>query len=119
MTVEQVAEQVSQEVTGGDKVSPRPLLKVETRGLTLEFDAEAYPEVGAAFDAYRRVTSVEATLGAYSVRPVEDEGRTRARVTATVQVHGSMYIGHGVDDDVVAGAVRAFAAAVDQNSAAA
>jgi hypothetical protein len=119
MTVEQIAEQVSREVAGGAKVSARPLAKVEARGLTLEYAAEPYPEVQAAFDAYRRVASVEAILGDYSVRPVEEAGRIRARVTATVGMRGNTYVGHGVDDDVVAGAVRAFAAAVDKTSTAA
>lgn len=119
MTVEQVAKQVSQEVVGGKQVPPRPQVKVEARGLILEYDGEPYPEVSAAFEAYRRVAGVEATLADYSVRPVEEDTTTRAHVTATVQVHGHTYTGRGVDNDVVASSVRAFEAAVRQDVAAA
>lgn len=119
MTVEQIAEQVSREVTGGQKVSPRPLVRVAARELTLEFEGDPHPEVDAAFAAYRRVAGVTATLGGYSVRPMAEDGTTRARVTATVHVQGNTYVGQGVDDDVVASAVRAFAAAIEQASTAA
>ena len=119
MTVDQVANQVSQEVAGGKTVHPRPQVRVEARGLALEYDAEPYPEVHSAFEAYRRVAGVEATLAGYSVRSAEEDDGVRARVTATVQMHGHTFVGHGVDDDVVAGSVRAFAAAIGQVSTAA
>lgn len=119
MTVEQMAEHVSQEVAGGHKVPPRPLVKVAARELTLEYEGDPHPEVDAAFAAYRRLAGVAATLGGYSVRPVSVGSETRARVTATVQLQGNTYVGQGVDDDVVASAVRAFAAAVEQTSTAA
>ena len=114
MTVDQIAQQVSREVTGGARVQPRPPMRVEAREITLEYDAEPYPEVQSAFAAYRRVADVEAALVGYSVRPAEEDNAVRARVTATVQVRGQTYVGHGLDDDVVTGSVRAFAAAVGQ-----
>ena len=119
MTIDQIAQQISQEVTGGRSVSARPQARVETRGIAIEYDAEPYPEVDSAFAAYRRVAAIEAALLSYSVRPAQEADRVRARVTASVQVEGHTYFGHGVDDDVVAGSVRAFAAAVDQVSMAA
>jgi hypothetical protein len=112
-------EQVSREVTGGEKVTARPPAKVEARGLTLEYDAEPYPEVTAAFDAYRRVVGVDASLADYRVRPVEDATATRARVTARVQVRERTFVGSGVGDDVIAAAVQAFESAVGQASTAA
>lgn len=119
MTVEQVAQQISQEVTGGKEVRPRPQVRVEARGITLEYDDEPYPEVHSAFAAFRRLAHVEAALVSYSVRPAQEDDGVRARVTANVAVKGHTYFGHGVDNDVVAGSVRAFAAAVDQVATAA
>ena len=119
MTVDQVARQISQEVTGGKAVKPRPQVRVEARGITLEYDDEPYPEVQSAFAAYRRVADVEAALVSYSVRPAQEDDGVRARVTASVQAEGHTYFGHGIDADVVTGSVRAFAAALHQISTAA
>jgi len=88
--------------------------RVTARELTVEFDPEPYPEVPAAFNEFCRITETDGRLVGYKVRPVVGEDDVRARVTVTVQVGSSSFVGHGVSDDVVAGSVEAFAAAVAQ-----
>lgn len=121
MTVDNVAEvaqRVSDEVSGGQAVEPHPWSKVAARELTVEFDAQGYQEVDQAFNAFRRMTGVEAGLDGYTVRTVDEDGSTKARVSATVRVGGNAYVGHGVADDVVTGSVWAFASAIGHASAA-
>ncbi len=114
--IDVMAQQVSQQVTAGRRVEPRPWAKVAARELTIEYEPEDYPEVGAAFEAYCRLIGVHARLAGYSVRPVRADAHTTAQVTATVQVDGQVCVGSGSGDDVVTGSVRAFAAALERSS---
>jgi len=112
--VARVAQQVLHNVTDGRTVAPHTPERVPARELTIEFDPEPYPEVPAAFDEFCRITETNGRLVGYKVRPVVGEDGIRARVTATVRVGDASFVGHGVADDVVAGSVEAFAAAVAQ-----
>ncbi len=112
--IEQVARQISSRVADGRTVAPHTPVRVPARELTIEFDPEPYPEVPAAFEEFCRITGTDGSLVGYKVRPVVSDDDIAARVTATVKVGGDSFVGHGVADDVVAGSVEAFAAAVAQ-----
>jgi LeuA allosteric (dimerisation) domain len=112
--IDSVARQVSHHVTRGRTVAAHPPVRVSARELTIEFDPEPYPEVPAAFEEFCRVTGTNGRLVGYNVRPVVGEDEITARVTATVEIGSASFIGHGVDEDVVAGSVHAFAGAIAQ-----
>jgi hypothetical protein len=112
--MEQVAQQISRNVTGGHKVAPHPIERIPARELTIEFDPEPYPEVPAAFDEFCQATGTHGSLIGFKVRPVTEDEDVKARVTATVAVGAGSFEGHGVNEDVVVGAIEAFAAAVAQ-----
>lgn len=113
--IDGVARTVRDRVAHGSTVRPRRPVRAETaRALTIEFDAEPYPEVDAAFAEFCKITGTRARLAAYRVRPMEDETDARARVTVTLEVDRATSVGEAVADDVVAGSVRAFAAAASR-----
>jgi hypothetical protein len=109
----QEIDQITRRVAGRVGPTPphRPVRGVSARQLTIEFDPEPYPEVAAAFDEFCRLTGTDARLAGYTVRPVDDH-QPGARVTVTVQIDEQTRVAGAVADDVVAGSVRAFAAAV-------
>ncbi len=112
--IEQLARQVSHHVTEGRAVVPHTPERVQARELTIEFDPEPYPEVPAAFEEFCRITGTDGMLVGYKVRPVVDDDDIKARVTATVKVGTTSFVGQGIDRDVVTGSVQAFAAAMAQ-----
>lgn len=114
--IDQMAQQVSERVASGRTVRARPPMRVPARELTIEFDAEPYPEVQAAFEEFCRMTGSGGALVGYRVRPVEDDVEPRARVSATVMVDAGVFVGQGVATDVVTGSVQAFADAVSRAS---
>ena len=115
-TIIRVAQQVPHHMNEGRTIAPHTPERVRARELTIEFDPEPYPEVPTAFEEFCRITETDGRLVGYKVRPVVGEDDVRARVTATVAVGNAPFIGHGVGDDVVAGSVEAFAAAVAQTA---
>ena len=112
MTIEQVSEQVAQTVNDGNPVPAQPVVRVDTGGLTIEFDPEPYPEVRDAFDQYCKVTHTNGTLRFFEVRALDDE--PKARVRATIEVGGRTLHGDGVGPDVVQAAVHAFSSAYER-----
>ena len=114
--MEQVAQQISRNVTGGQRVAPHAIERIPARELVIEFDPEPYPEVPAAFDEFCEITGTDGRLIGFTVRPVVGHDDVTARVTATVAVGAGSFEGHGVNEDVVVGAIEAFVA-VQDNSA--
>lgn len=107
--IQQVAREVSDRVARGRSIAPHPIERIAARELTIEIDSEPYPEVQPAFAEFCRLTDTEATLVGYTVRPVIGDDDIRARVSVTIDLEGDPVVGHGVADDVVGGAVLAFA----------
>jgi len=110
--IERVARQVSHQVADGRNVAPHTPQRVPAGELTVEFDPEPYPEVPAAFDEFCRITGTDGRLVGFKVRPVIGDDDIKARITATVAVGSASFMGISVSEDVVAGAVEAFAVAV-------
>ena len=112
MTIEQVIERVADVVTDGSPVAAQPSVRADTGGLTIEFEADPYPEVPKAFAEYVRVADRHGDLAWFRVRAVEDGAR--ARVSVRVDDGDGVGRGDAVADDVVAAAVLAFDAAFAQ-----
>jgi len=97
----QVAERV------GPVVAREPV-RVDTGGLTFEFQPEPYPVVHDAFAEYCRITGTDGTLVRYTVG--RDVNSGKALVTAAIAVGEVTHTVTGVGPDVVSAAVDAFVA---------
>ncbi len=114
ISVDEVMRLVSLTVTGGTRVQPQAKVKVQTRDLTLEFEAEGDGMVDAAFQAVKEAFGTDAKLLGYDVRPLGGGSDAMAEVEVSVQVAGSVYQGTGLATDVVEGSARAVVAALNR-----
>ena len=112
--VDEVVRLVSMQVAGGDKTVPQATVKVESRGLTLEYQAEGDGMVDASFAALRQAFGVDATLVDYRVDPITPGADAVAAVDVVIRIGGTTYGGRGVSTDVVEGSARAFVAALNK-----
>jgi 2-isopropylmalate synthase len=105
---------VSMKVAGGNEVTPQASVKVESRGLTLEYEAEGDGMVHATFSALRKAFGIDARLVDYRVVPVTGGADAMAEINVVVQMGGRAYAGRSVDTDVVGGSARAFVNALNK-----
>ncbi len=111
---EELVHLVSMHVAGGNEVTPQASIKVETRGLTLEYEAEGDGMVHATFAALQKAFGIDARLVDYRVVPVTGGADAMAEINVVVQMGGRAYAGRSVDTDVVGGSARAFVNALNK-----
>ena len=111
---EELIHLVSMHVAGGNEVTPQASIKVETRGLTLEYEAEGDGMVHATFAALKKAFGIDARLVDYRVVPVTAGSDAMAEINVVVQMGGRAYAGRSVDTDVVGGSARAFVNALNK-----
>jgi 2-isopropylmalate synthase len=111
---EETVRLVGLQVAGGGDTPPSAKVKVDSRGLTLEFDAEGDGMVDAAFGALRKAFGVDARLVDYRVDPITPGADAMATVNVVIRMGGETYSGRGVSSDVVEGSALAFVAALNK-----
>ncbi len=111
---EELIHLVSMHVAGGNEVTPQASIKVETRGLTLEYEAEGDGMVHATFAALKKAFGIDARLVDYRVVPVTGGADAMAEINVVVQMGGRAYAGRSIDTDVVGGSARAFVNALNK-----
>jgi 2-isopropylmalate synthase len=112
--MEEVVRFVSMRVAGGSTVSPQASVKVEARGLTLEFEGEGDGMVHATFDALKKAFGIAAQLVDYRVVPITKGADAMAEINVVVRIGGEIYSGRSVSTDVVEGSARAFVHALNR-----
>ncbi len=101
-------------VAGGSTVAPQAAVKVEARGLTLEFEGEGDGMVHATFDALKKAFGIDAKLVDYRVVPITSGADAMAEINVVLRMGGDVYAGRSVSTDVVEGSARAFVHALNK-----
>jgi 2-isopropylmalate synthase len=112
--VDEVVRFVSMKVAGGSTIDPQASVKVEARGLTLEFEGEGDGMVHATFDALKKAFGIDAKLVDYRVVPITKGADAMAEINVVVRMGGEIYAGRSVSTDVVEGSARAFVHALNK-----
>jgi 2-isopropylmalate synthase len=112
--VDEVVRFVSMKVAGGSAIDPQASVKVEARGLTLEFEGEGDGMVHATFDALKKAFGIDAQLVDYRVVPITKGADAMAEISVVVRMGGEIYAGRSVSTDVVEGSARAFVHALNK-----
>jgi 2-isopropylmalate synthase len=95
-------------------VSPKAVVKIKSKGVVKEAQAEGDGPVDAAYNAIREATGFSPALESYSIRAVTSGKEALGEATVKVRNDGRTFIGRGISTDIIEASAKAYIDAINR-----